>query len=132
MDIFTHLLSLVHEKTAVHSKERVFLIDSSTFSLNKTRYLWGTFRPTKSGIKFHLKVCQMKEGWVHPEQFELFHASEHDHDHLKGFINEKRATYLTGLFRLVTIEHKHHSNLRTLTNRIDFTAEDIGKMVQLR
>lgn len=38
MDIFTQLLSLVHEKTVVQSNERVFLIDSSTFSLNKTRY----------------------------------------------------------------------------------------------
>ena len=94
MDIFTQLLTLLHEKTAVQSKERVFLIDSSTFSLNKTRYPWGTFRPTKSGIKLHLKVCHMKEGWVHPEQFELSNASEHDHDHLNVFINEKRATYI--------------------------------------
>ena len=191
MDIFTQLLSLVHEKTVVQSNERVFLIDSSTFSLNKTRNPWGTFRPTKSGIKLHLKVCHMKEGWVHPEQFELSHASEHDHDHLNVFINEKRATYvfdrgyldfsqfdqmnwegyffvsrikkntavhvqahlevshesgiisdqlvqlgkstyLTGLFRLVTIERKHQSNLRILTNRMDLSAEAIGKMYQSR
>lgn len=133
----------------------------------------------------------MKEGWVHPEQFELSNASEHDHDHLNVFINEKwgtyifdrgyldftqfdqmnwegyffvsrikkntavhvqvhlevphesgiirdqlvqlgKSTYLTGLFRLITIERKHRSNLRILTNRMDLSAEDIGKMYQSR
>lgn len=190
-DLFTQLLTMVHKRTAGLTKERIFLIDSSTFSLNKTHYPWGHFRPTKSGIKLHLKVCHMDNGWVHPEQFEVSHASEHDHEHLDVFINEKKATYvfdrgyldfprfdqmneesyffvsrikkntavhvqahlerphgsgiisdqlvqlgktnyLTGLFRLVTIERKHQSNLRIVTNRMDLTAEEIGKLYHSR
>lgn len=34
----------------------------------------------------------MDNVWVHPEQFEVSHASEHDHEHLAIFINEKKAT----------------------------------------
>lgn len=36
----------------------------------------------------------MDNGWVHPEQFEVSHASELDHEHLDVFINEKKATYV--------------------------------------
>lgn len=36
----------------------------------------------------------MNERWVHPEQFEVSPASEHDHEHLEVFINEPLATYV--------------------------------------
>ncbi|GEK90278.1 hypothetical protein APU01nite_23170 [Alkalibacterium putridalgicola] len=36
----------------------------------------------------------MDEGLVHPEQFEISHASEHDHDYLDVFVNEPHATYV--------------------------------------
>jgi IS4 transposase len=57
--------------------------------------------------------------------------------HESGIISDQlvqlgKSTYLTGLFRLVTIERKHQSNLRILTNRMDLSAEAIGKMYQSR
>lgn len=94
LEIFNHLLSLVHKKTEVKLKEKLYLIDSSTFSFSKNSYPWAHFRPTKAGIKLHLKVCFMNESWVHPEQFEVSPASEHDHEHLDVFINEPLATYV--------------------------------------
>lgn len=41
-------------------------------------------------------------------------------------------TYLTSLFRLVTIERKNQSNLRIITNRFDLSAEEIGEVYQSR
>lgn len=94
LDIFHQLLALVHQKTVVRSKEKLYLIDSSTFSFSKQSYPWATFRPTKSGIKLHLKVCLMEKGWVHPEQFTISTADEHDHEHLDVFVNQPLATYV--------------------------------------
>ncbi|WP_459783829.1 IS4 family transposase [Alkalibacterium sp. s-m-22] len=36
----------------------------------------------------------MEEGMVHPEQFEISNASEHDHDYLDVFVNQPLATYV--------------------------------------
>ena len=94
MEIFNQLLSLVQEKTDVKLKKKLYLIDSSTFSLSKPSYEWARFRPTKAGIKLHLKICLMEDGWLHPDQFEVSHASEHDHEHVETFIKEPLATYL--------------------------------------
>lgn len=191
MEIFNQLLSFVQEKTEIKSKKKLYLIDSSTFSLSKPSYEWAHFRSTKSGIKLHLKICLMEDGWLHPDQFELSHASEHDHEHIESFIKEPLATYvfdrgyldferfdemnekgfffvsrikkntkvhvqahidgpkpkeivsdqlvllgsnvyLTGLLRLVTVERKHQSNLRIITNRMDVSAETISQMYQSR
>ncbi|MGO1454611.1 MAG: transposase, partial [Alkalibacterium gilvum] len=41
-------------------------------------------------------------------------------------------TYLTSLFRLVTIERKNQSNLRIIANRFDLSAEEIGEVYQSR
>ena len=49
--IFNQLLSLVHKKTKVKSKEKLYLIDSTTYSFSKNAYPWAHFRPTKAGIK---------------------------------------------------------------------------------
>lgn len=94
MEIFNQLLSFVQEKTEIKSKKKLYLIDSSTFSLSKPSYEWAHFRPAKSGIKLHLKICLMEEGWLHPDQFELSHANEHDHEHIESFIKEPLATYV--------------------------------------
>jgi len=94
LEIFNQLLERVHQKTHISSQRKIYLVDSSTFSFSKASYPWANFRPTKSGIKLHLKVCLMDEGMVHPEQFEISHASEHDHDYLDVFVNEPHATYV--------------------------------------
>lgn len=93
----------------IKSREKLYLIDSSTFSLSKNSYPWAHFRPTKSGVKFHLKVCLMKEGWVHPEQFKLSHDSEQNHEHLETFINESLATYVfdRGYLDFAQFDQKH-------------------------
>ena len=54
LEIFNHLLSLVHKKTEVKLKEKLYLIDSSTFSFSKNSYPWA-----------HLRALQY-------EPFELF------------------------------------------------------------
>lgn len=94
MDIFNQLLMIVHEKTEIRSRKNVYLIDSSTFSFSKKSYPWASFRPMKSGIILHLKVCLIGEGLVHPEQFEMSHVSRHDNDYLEVFLNEPLATYV--------------------------------------
>src|SRR5699024_8767758 len=53
------LLDQAREKNARSLKKALYLVDSSTFSLNKTRYPWAAFRKTKAGIKLHLKLCFM-------------------------------------------------------------------------
>jgi len=94
LEIFNQLLGMVHQKTHISRQNKVYLVDSSTFSFSKHSYPWADFRPTKSGIKLHLKVCLMEEGMVHPEQFEISNASEHDHDYLDVFVNQPLATYV--------------------------------------
>ncbi|GMA09334.1 hypothetical protein GCM10025886_24870 [Tetragenococcus halophilus subsp. flandriensis] len=49
--IFAQLLEKVRSKTPVTKKNALYLVDSSTFSLNTTRYPWADFRQTKAGIK---------------------------------------------------------------------------------
>lgn len=94
MEIFNQLLSLVHQKTAGLSNKRIYLIDSTTFSFSQPSYPWAQFRQTKSGVKLHLSVCFMADGLVHPEQFEISNAVEHDHDYLDVLVNKPLATYV--------------------------------------
>lgn len=93
-EIFYQLLSQLHQATHSQRRKALYLIDSTTFSLNKTRYPWAEFRKTKSGIKLHLKLCFMDKGHMHPEQFELSNAKDHDDNHLKVFVNQPLATYV--------------------------------------
>lgn len=66
------------------------------------------------------------------------HVQAHlERPHGSGIISDQlvqlgKTNYLTGLFRLVTIERKHQSNLRIVTNRMDLTAEEIGKLYHSR
>lgn len=94
LEIFYQLLSLVRQKTAGHSNKRVYLIDSTTFSFSQPSYPWAQFRQTKSGVKLHLSVCFMEDGTLHPEQFEISNAVEHDHDFLDVLVNKPLATYV--------------------------------------
>lgn len=93
-EIYYQLLSQLHQATQVRRHKALYLIDSTTFSLNKTRYPWAEFRKTKSGIKLHLKLCFMDKGHIHPEQFALSNAKEHDDHHLEVFINQPLTTYV--------------------------------------
>src|SRR5699024_11932166 len=59
MKIFAQLLEMVKSKTAGYSKNKLYLIDSTTFSFGKKNCPWAIFRPTKSGVKLHLSLCFM-------------------------------------------------------------------------
>lgn len=69
-------------------------MDSSTFSLNQTRYPWAAFRQTKVGIKLHLKLCFIDKYHYYPEAFEITSVVEHDADHLAIFVDQSLATYV--------------------------------------
>lgn len=94
LEIFNQLLSLVYYQTANPQEKKHYIIDSTTFSLSKGSYPWAKYRKTKSGVKLHLKVCFMENGMVHPEQFEVSNAVEHDSKHLEVFLNQSKATYV--------------------------------------
>lgn len=54
--IFNQLLSQVQKKMPVNKRNSLYLIVSSTISLNQNLYQWADFRKTKSGIKLHLRL----------------------------------------------------------------------------
>ena len=94
MEIFFQLLLLVHQQTDGQKNEKKYLIDSTTFSFSQPSYPWAKFRKTKSGVKLHLIVCFMGDGLLHPEQFEISNAVEHDSDYLEVLVNKPKATYV--------------------------------------
>ena len=94
MEIFSQLLLLVHQQTEGQKNEKIYLVDSTTFSFSQPSYPWAKFRKTKSGVKLHLSVCFMEDGLLHPEQFEISNAVEHDSDHLEVLVNKPKATYV--------------------------------------
>lgn len=57
--IFIQLLGKVRAKTYPNKRNSLYLVDSSTFSLNKTNDPWAEFRKTTSGVQLHMKLCLM-------------------------------------------------------------------------
>ena len=94
MEIFSQLLLLVHQQTEGQKNEKIYLVNSTTFSFSQPSYPWAKFRKTKSGVKLHLSLCFMEDGLLHPEQFGISNAVEHDSDHLEVFVNKPEATYV--------------------------------------
>lgn len=92
--IFSQLLGKVRAKTSPNKRNSLYLVDSSTFSLNKRYYPWAEFRKTTSGVKLHMKLCFMdNENWF-PEDFKITNAVEHDDNHLEIFLDHPEATYV--------------------------------------
>ncbi|SEK55414.1 hypothetical protein [Carnobacterium iners] len=58
--IFSQLVSQTKNKRSVTKGNSLYLIDSSTFSLNQNLYQWNDFCKIKSGVKLHLKLCSME------------------------------------------------------------------------
>jgi len=92
--IFYQLLSQVKKKMPVDKRNSLYLIDSSTFSLNQNLYQWADFRKTKSGVKLHLKLCFMDNDHLYPDDFTLTNAIEHDTNQLEVLVNQPEATYV--------------------------------------
>ena len=94
MAIFYQLLGQVKSKQPVNKRNCLYLIDSSTFSLNKNLYPWADFRQTKSGIKLHLKLCFMDNDHFYPDDFTITNAVKHDRSQLDVLVNQPEATYV--------------------------------------
>src|SRR5699024_6899346 len=92
--VFNQLLGSIKQKMPTHKRNSLYLVDSSTFSLNKNLFPWAEFRKTKSGIKLHLKYCFMDHEHSYPEEFKITHAVEHDDHHLEVFVHDPEATYV--------------------------------------
>ncbi|MCF1615228.1 MAG: IS4 family transposase [Staphylococcus equorum] len=92
--IFAQLVEKSRAKAPATKRNALYLVDSSTFSLNTTRYPWAEFRQTKAGVKLHLKLCFMDKNHFYPDQLEITNAVEHDDNHLEVFVNQPEATYI--------------------------------------
>ncbi|SMH27084.1 transposase, IS4 family [Carnobacterium iners] len=92
--IFSQLVSQAKNKRPVTKRNSLYLIDSSTFSLNQNLYQWADFRKTKSGVKLHLKLCFMDNDHLYPDEFTLTNAVEHDTNQLEVLVNQPEATYV--------------------------------------
>lgn len=67
-EMFHFLVSLANQGKRNGKLPKAFIVDSTTVSLNKTRYPWAEFRTTKSGIKLHLRLAYI--GKAMPIQIE--------------------------------------------------------------
>ncbi|PTQ82228.1 IS4 transposase [Trichococcus patagoniensis] len=73
---------------------KAFIVDSTTISLNKTRYPWAEFRTTKSGVKVHLRLAYIGKGDAYPDSAVITNASVHDVNQLEIVVDERLATYI--------------------------------------
>ncbi|SEL09300.1 hypothetical protein SAMN04488114_12520 [Carnobacterium iners] len=87
-------ISQAKNKRPVMKRNSLYLIDSSTFSLNQNFYQWANFRKTKSPVKLNLKLCFMDNDHLYPEEFTLTNMVEHDINQLKVVVNQPEATYV--------------------------------------
>lgn len=95
MAIFYQLLEKVQTKKPTNKRNCLYLIVSSTFSLNKILYSWADFRKTKSAaVKLHLKLCFMDNENFYPDDFTVTNAKEHDRTQLDVLVNKPEATYV--------------------------------------
>lgn len=94
LEIFFQLLGQIEPYHPKNSHKKLFIIDSTTFSLSQLAYKWAKFRPTKSGIKVHLMLRYIDKGEVYPVKFEQSKASAHDKNFLLSIVEEPNATYV--------------------------------------
>lgn len=92
--IFAQLLEQAREQFPANKRNALYLVDSSTFSLNKDLYPWADFRKSKSGIKLHMKLCFMDKEHVYPDDFKITNAKENDDNYLECFVDKAEATYV--------------------------------------
>lgn len=92
--VFNQLVEKARHHTQPNKRNALYLIDSSTFPLNRKLFPWADFRQTKSGVKLHMKLCFMDKEHFYPEDFKVTPAKEHDDHHLECFVNQAEATYV--------------------------------------
>lgn len=96
--IFLDLVAQIHQKTDFHTRRKTTtplkIIDSSTLPLNLTNHKWAKFRRTKSGVKLHLRLVFMENGYSYPDKTVVTNAIEHDRNHLEVFVDDKECMYV--------------------------------------
>ena len=96
--IFLDLVAQIHEGTDFHTRRKTTtplkIIDSSTLPLNLNKHRWAKFRPTKSGVKLHLRLVFMEKGHSYPDQAILTNANEHDRGQLEVLVDDKDCMYV--------------------------------------
>lgn len=92
--IFAQLVEQARKQFPSTKRNSLYLIDSSTFSLNKNLYPWADFRKSKSGIKLHMKLCFMEKEHFYPDDFKITNAKENDDNYLECFVDKAEATYV--------------------------------------
>lgn len=93
-ELFFCLISLVHLEDKGISRLKAYIIDSTTFPLNKTRYPWAEFRTSKSGVISHLRLALLGSGDIYPDKLSVTNAQVHDVNQLEILIGQKLATYI--------------------------------------
>ena len=71
---------------------RLYMIDSSVISLSFTRYLWASFRKTKSGIKVHLRI-RLYELGILPDATVITHARMADKNQMDALVVEEKDAF---------------------------------------
>ena len=89
--MFYLLVSLANQRKRNGKFPKAFIVDSTTVSLNKTRYPWAKFQTTKSGVKLHFRFAYIGNGDTYPDKAVITNASVHDVNRLEIVVDEKLA-----------------------------------------
>ncbi|WP_299095771.1 IS4 family transposase [uncultured Metabacillus sp.] len=91
--IFHHLVQKLHRHFGVKKSNealgKIHLIDSSTISLALSKHRWADFRPTKAGVKLHLRVV-FCEDVTYPDKLMVTPARPADVTQLDTLIVEEQ------------------------------------------
>lgn len=94
--LFFALVQQISTQMGFHSIRqgvgRLYLIDSSVISLCLTRYLWASFRRTKSGVKLHLRLRLFKES-VLPDAAVITTAKKADKTQMDELVVEEKDAF---------------------------------------
>jgi len=84
---------------------RLYLIDSSVISLCLNRYLWATFRKTKSGIKWHLRL-RLFEAGILPDAAVMTQARMSDKSQMGELVVEEKDAF--NVFDRAYVDYKKY------------------------
>lgn len=96
--IFLDLVAQIHKKSNFEQRRKTTtplkIIDSSTLPLNLNNHRWAEFRKTKSGVKLHLRLVYLENGYSYPDKAVLTNAKEHDRGQLEVLVDDKECMYV--------------------------------------
>ncbi|MDM5248422.1 IS4 family transposase [Lysinibacillus sp. G4S2] len=96
--IFLNLVEQIHTKSNFDQRRNTTtplkIIDSSTLPLNLNNHRWAEFRKTKSGVKLHLRLVYLENGYSYPDKAALTNAKEHDRGQLEVLVDDKECMYV--------------------------------------